>query len=171
MAKRILGYRVGRTQPDRNGHHALTIQVYSFAQRDYVKEMTQWTHNAESCEYYRRMAHILKGAYGKPIGLDAESRDSVELAWLGYRYKDDSDARWIAPKIDTAYLDVHSISLLKMLLPAFNEAGKETQPEDFIAYLASKGAILVRYHNEASCFVPDTASDVAAYLETETIKA
>lgn len=172
MAKRIIGYRLGRSNAgNRTDCSMLTVQVYSFAQRDYVKEMAQWTHNAESCEYYRKMAHTLKQATGKPIGLDAESRDSVELCWQGYRYTADSDARWIAPKIDTAYLDTHSIALLKLLLPAFNEAGKEVQPADFVDYLASKGAILVRYHNEASCFIPDSSGDVSAHLETETIKA
>lgn len=172
MAKRIIGYRILRGKSgSRCDIPNISVEVYSFGQRDYVREMSECLSNAEMCDYYRRQAASLKAAYGKPIGLHADSRDSVELKWQGYRYTEDSPAYWIAPRIDSAMLDENSIALLKMLLPAFATAGKETQPADFLAYLASKGAILVRYHNEASCFVPDTASDVAAYLETETIKA
>lgn len=167
----ILGYRMGRCTQGRDDFAKLTIQVYVLRQHDYAKELLGWLHNPEQMEFVRQSAHAIKHENGTTIGLKTDSRDTIDVEWQGYRYQDDSEARWIAPKLGHCYLDQPSLSLLKLLLPCFGNNGKDTQPEEFLAFLRSKGAVPIRFFNATSDFLPVENFDPAEYLNTETIHA
>ena len=156
--KLVIGYSIGHQHRTRGySHEGLVITLYPLRWTNYTKQMQEWIHNSSHCEYLRSKAAECIRATGRPEGLVYQDGDHnrLEFYWLGYRYNADSPGEWIAGHLTECHFDNASQEVLKVVGKFLQERGKDTRPDEFIAFLQSKGSLAVHYNQEADCYLPE----------------
>ncbi len=176
--KSVIGMRVIRSESNSHGFHStfLNVELIPLRWHDYTKEMLGWLHNESIHNSLREKALACKRATDQTSVLVHQDtgRNSVEVRWQGYKYRDDdeSQARWIAPRIDACYFDEASQKVLKKVAGTMAAlGGSEAQPADFIKALQVIGALLVRYNNEADGYLPLDEFDLEELCSAAKVRA
>ena len=164
--KEILGIRVGRVVGQFTHLH---VSVMPLTRHDLLKEMESWLHNEQQTSRYGRFAHYAKQMSGSSfVYRHGFSQDQMEVVWLA------GDHEWIAPKIESCYMERSSIKAVRRVLSVFeahHRRPSDLWPEEFVNVLIEKHhGMPVKYHNDCDGYLPNKEFDMAS-LRFEPVHA